>query len=799
MPTISINELRTEIFKMHEDFNSSLQSTAAPQSSIPLKSKVINAYTLMVLNRLKNIFSADKSPEEINTELKSFLTENWDLINGTMLAYTAMPEHDITKLLCSVAEFVSENGSKAINLLMPTVNCASIVENYPDLDSLPLAEVLKTHILGREGKYLIPIAILLDDNFFSLDIKLKTARNNPYYDYQAHSVAMALLTSEEIARVEKHSTFTDAIVLAINRFEMLINDKSNLLGHINKFVQELTFNSVRGVGNEYNAAKGVYDSILAFYEYYDSLDERLKNQIPEVVLDVINKIRNIGSSVGKEKDNNDLDRCIAMLRDELEKAINANNNKEIIASIGITEEKKSLLIKEIIEQFSVAKETLKKLMDDEGAYYGEDKLPVTLELLRKLNINFVISSNDDLKALLELNPKEITEIIQNMPADIVRVIGSIENLVILIINTPDEKIEALLSAISFELQRQLLTKPQDLAMTLIALRPDQITIVCKVLGENLYSTFITNTTDLGNILANLNPEQRNVIYAVMKSRLVDFIGSLLDLDNFLKYFPEKKHEIYVAMMKNGKLLKIITFADILQYILECSPEKKQEIYDAMMKSGELLKIFTFVSDLQRILEHFPEKKEEIYCMIKNKLSEIIMYDRDLVIVLNCFPEKKQEIYDAMMKNGKLLEIIMDDSDLVIVLNCFPEKKQELYDTMMKNGKLLEIIAFAEWLKPVLEAFPENKQEIYGAMMKSGKLLEIITHADSLKDVLKCFPENKQEIYDAMMKSGKLLEIITGADSLKQILECFPEKEQEIHSILEEKNSTSDLPKAAMTM
>ena len=136
----------------------------------------------------------------------------------------------ITRLVCDIAEFVAltinqqtlDTPISAIELLMPTIKSSIRPNNpeaitgeevYPNLCDIPLQKVLKTHILGREGKFLLPIKLLTELEISPIIIPLR----NPYVpesDKDAPAVFVGELyyvNEEEQVRLVKHSPFTQAI------------------------------------------------------------------------------------------------------------------------------------------------------------------------------------------------------------------------------------------------------------------------------------------------------------------------------------------------------------------------------------------------------------------------------------------------------------------------------------------------------------------------------------------------------------------------------------------------------------
>jgi len=92
--------------------------------------------------------------------------------------------------------------------------------------------------------------------------------------------------------------------------------------------------------------------------------------------------------------------CLALRQIKLKSAIEGKE-KELV-SIRVSHEKRESLAIKAIESFNKAKKQLKNAKD-EGGY---DKLGITQNLIKKLNIDIKLNSVEDSKLFAELPPKE---------------------------------------------------------------------------------------------------------------------------------------------------------------------------------------------------------------------------------------------------------------------------------------------------------------------------------------------------------------------------------------------------------
>ncbi len=121
---MDIEKIRSKITDIKKIYSN--QNT----SSVQFKGNIILAYTEAVLNKLTTIIH-DTDNDKIIENIKLFIKNNWDLVKGSFLSYTAMPEDEITQLLLDLTEYVVEKDTKLspISILMPNIACNSLFES----------------------------------------------------------------------------------------------------------------------------------------------------------------------------------------------------------------------------------------------------------------------------------------------------------------------------------------------------------------------------------------------------------------------------------------------------------------------------------------------------------------------------------------------------------------------------------------------------------------------------------------------------------------------------------------------
>src|SRR3990167_1327232 len=148
------SELKEQLRQLKTQYDS-----LSCNSSDNLQYRVLLAYSKKISTSLMEAFiQFDENSPEFIACLENVLNENWKLIQGTMLCYTALPNHDLTSIVCDIAQMVADykNQNKledtppigVINILMPGLSTQAIMENYPALAPYE-EEIEEVHWINR--------------------------------------------------------------------------------------------------------------------------------------------------------------------------------------------------------------------------------------------------------------------------------------------------------------------------------------------------------------------------------------------------------------------------------------------------------------------------------------------------------------------------------------------------------------------------------------------------------------------------------------------------------------------------
>src|SRR3989344_4884595 len=652
-----------------KEFRQQIQQLRQPEvvavGNLSLKDELIVQYNTTTLDKLFTAFQKEekeKDPEQLVKTLESFFQENWALINGTALCYTALPDSAITHLLCDIAIYVAEQEKKSpIPVLMPTICTDHFASSEKNITGFNPTEILKTHVLGREGKYLIPLRSLTQ---LTLQSDLEKI-NNEYYDVDSHTDEMIYLSEDELSRLSEHSDAAKAVLDCKKQYVQLSTNADNLLGRLNKLIQLMVFNSSHGgIGTAEIAAKGGMIAVADFFDYYNQLPNAIKEKIPPTVQNEIEVLRSFtvpiqqkdasGELVFDDKGrpvmalkNADIGSCLGTRSAELKKAI-AGHETELL-NLQLSDEIKQKFNQALEEKFKESVHHLKTLLDENKYKHGVDKLGITKQLIEALKVEFRLNSAEDLALFNHLSCNEIKEILTlpNAATTIVTAIGSIENLVIFIINTNTEKLSILLTGIQSTLIRRIIKGSTDLSATLISLDSEKTKVVVTALKDQL-PALITTAYSFRSMLRDLTLGQRTAVFTAFEDRLPALIKTTDDFGDALRHLTPEQCTAVCTALKDQLPTPIKTtaagFYVVLHYL---TPGQRTAVITAL--KDQLPTLIITASDFRDVLSDLTlEQRTAVITALKDRLPELITTAddfRDVFYYLT--PEQRTAVYTVL--------------------------------------------------------------------------------------------------------------------------------------------------------
>lgn len=752
-----------------------------------LQEKLILAYAKHIIEKVETLLTlTPTTTDELANHYESFLQENATLINGTVLSYTCNTTPEINQLLYAIALYVyefkkgKEDGQALLQLLIPSLKglypLDPLKKDYPPFDGQAiesveaLEHIMQTHILGKEGHYLLPVKLILNE---------KEKWLNPYYDVfeSEDRPDLVWVSDEERERIRMHSPKTQALHYTRENVKRLVCDDTSFLGHLESFIRALKACSVAGAGKEYRASDRSFKVIFDFFDYYDGLGEE-KNNIPQEVQDEIKKIRHYSSSKesfvtqvmnGMEVVLPSIESCAYTRYNNLEEA--KNKHEKTLASIGSDEEIKR-------RQLEKAKKVLEAhkadfLTGDEKTYKGHDTLGFNLGLLNAFNIDFSFKSLQDVYAVKGWTVSEIEEVlsVENNQVELMNAIGSIENLLILSLDLSHDQLKTLLRNIVSYLPFEEASKShrffynkndvlrEEIASYLMALDEDRARIVFDIVIDPLKSS-IKTVTDFVNFCDSQPDYVKRWSYDSFKGELYDSIKGVRELAELLSVLETDEIKDFCYMIHSDKKTSKINLSEGGDYawiFIQLSLEQTQVCLEMLKEEF----IHIVVNDPKQLTAFISAFEEDIKEFIRDSDSDemvIPLEDARLSVIYHMLKERL-----STTQKCAFLRFLSDEDKQVI----FDEVKVIGYLTVLTDAKL-----FSEFYQAL---GPDNKAQCYHAV--KNKLMTLISNQDDCKMIFTVLDEEKREEQLSFYGIPQLKALIINSQFYQDILPLLPVEQQ----------------------
>lgn len=775
-----------------------------------IKEKLIKAYSLKVGKELADLLEKIKpQAEEQQLEaLKNFLNKNWHFVQGSLLSYTALPQHELTLLLSGLAEYVVAMEKKkglstlrpigVLEILMPGLSLESLNPSqyrhlYPIAGSelkkkiswndVEVSKVLNTHILGKEN-YLIPIALLAQNpskQHFMRQV-------NPYFDIDYHSEGAAFFDEEEYTRLTEHSSFTRMIANLQQEFELLSQDQSNFLNQLNQLINALYANSTAGKGTEEICGEGVYIALVKFIEYYRLLSKDNLDKIPEALQ---REIQTLMLYTEKKDNVSNYGSCIATRRLALIAAI---ENKEILLSkISIDPTKKTELLQQVLERLEAAKkEFLAQLKQD---YEGEDSLTLTTALMEALDISWEIQSKEDLNVFSTLEPIEITKLLMQKPGlarQCIKIIEGLENFIIFCLEMSVYRLKALFSGLKTFLREEFIQDWEDLAALLIPLDLERTQIICEALQEELplifknvkdfptflnrigeaqkvlvFNHFIFNLPQLigndsltFNLLAkSLAQTQRILLFNTFRASFANMIANTFDFSLIISAFaPKERALIFEDMFSElPKLIKICDdFCTVMEFLV---PNQRTSVFKHLQ--DRLCRMIYDAEDFNEVSSYLaPDESGIILAALKDKLHLLIQSSEDFKNFCHyLIAEQSNVVLEALLP--QLPSLIKDNGDLRMIVEFLNDEQRGIIFRTLGTNKLSALIVYSADLCQLMTKVKEASLRCWLLAALSARMPSIIVDVSVFGRVMSyCLTEQE-----------RALVVLALAQTWPQLIDC----------------------------
>lgn len=668
---MDISILKARIDALKKLFSDPIQDT------IGFRELIILRYSQSVLNELEKIIYDKKNSGALSGNLQNFLSKNWEFVKGNLLCYTALPRHDITELLCDIAEWIAaskpEHGGPptAINSLMPTVRCDSLdLKLYPNLDEIDLKKVIQTHILAENHHYLVPISLLnrVEKNEDEPNAKI----SNPYFDVFFHEENSALspvfLSDKEMERLFAHSDATKAMANAIRHYQLSIN-QSSLLKQLQILIHGLELNSVRGMGKEKSAAIGGYNALIAFMDFWHLLSNKL-DTIPPALVKEINFIRQLTTDP-EQNTRCRIKTCLAMRRDELFKKI--AGHEEILNTITISDEKKENLTRKYIAQFEESVNNLASYLQN-GSYVGQDQLGITTAVFTALEIPLNLFDYETVALVLkEVALEEVPAFcaLKEVREKMIAIFSSLDDFILLSDLLNDTLFALFLNALRQRFQEQIQSS-RHLLTALNHINPNHYAAVYEALQEKL-PLIVQDAHGFSAILKVLSSHRKTAMCRAFKESFVRMIHNTEDfLTLYLSLEPTQQTMLYQSLQDRWQSI-IQTNHEFYRIFSHLSAEKKAMLYEIFQErltwlikdSNDFLTLHSALESTQQIALCIALKKQWPF-LIKTpfELSKVF---------LRLSSDQKAVLYEIFQE--RLVSMIQNKSDFFNIYFCLASTQQ----------------------------------------------------------------------------------------------------------------------------
>ena len=474
----------------------------APKSTATnLREEIQAAESQRELAQLNAIL--DGPNEELETKLTNFLSERWDMVKGTYLSYTSIPDSEISKACCAVANYLgaaSNDELTPLSLLMPTIeHTLDLFSQYDINDVFTLDKMIRFCIMSDDNKSLIPISAatnldlespndkLFENPYISIAenvVELKEVEEYVYNEetseYDSVIVEKSVpkikysrppLSASEKERLSHHSPELEAVLATKEKFKTTAANGSTLYQAISQLIEGLRKGGEHGLtgGKAGDAGAAAMEALFTFREYWNSLpaetQSRALNTSVEFKKAIQDKICNPAFSD-----------CVEILAKELDATINNSIAREVFFSISLDAAQVNNLLETSKNNFYLARTLLHNIVEGEVeiAYKGRDNLALNLRQIESLvRMDTLKGADDVLLIIKDLTPAEIQKICHRNRDIISEVIQDINGLIPILLQINAEQAKAFLKTIESSLGTTI-RLPQDLIANGINLLNDDV-------------------------------------------------------------------------------------------------------------------------------------------------------------------------------------------------------------------------------------------------------------------------------------------------------------------------------------
>lgn len=735
------NELRSVIKAAYRR-----QKTEASQrqSLQFLGQKVETADSLLALEELNTLFN-NANEQAIKPKLKEFLQKRWEAIRGTYLSYTSLPNSELTKSCCAIANYLAATDqakTPAIAFLMPSLKHFDHVVTGESLRDLPLEQAISLHVSSDNGESLIPLNLLTYLSFES-DHRLFT---NPYIGDGTQPLSIS-----EKERLIHYSDLTEGIVNSVQSYKEEAAAGSSLYSALEKLIAGFRKSGEHGlgVGTADEAGMGAHLARAEFLEYWKELTPSQKK--------IAFEVEGFKEAFEKEISNPNFQDCVEVLAKKIEAII--TENRKLFTQINLNENKKNYLLEKYEKKFQKSKDELTALCETDkhiaSQNAGRDKLFLSAKQVKSWVKADDINNEDDVLLMMKnLRPHEIESIDENFKNKIIGALYDNKGLFNFLLNLDLDQLKAFTSVMSVKITDLLIASNSNIILANgINVLSDSAAEVFFRSAQNYFGG------DLSTILVvydNLSESKQSIFMNQMiHTSLTALTEDVADFTNFMRRFPEKEKVNYYTVMQD-KLITLVDehykFTDVMSVL---PTDEKGAFYESMKKKlHKMIKNDSAV--FIELMSSLPElEQEDFFELTKKDLRGFVKNNFIVKCIYEILPEAKKTAFLQFpgVKN-KLPELTEDYPEVFL-----PKSKKSSGNSILSESEQLSQIksdlkrlekVFLVYSKYLEEKLKDTKKSSAVYQVHRDKLNEINVQLKDIKDFLKSSPHTAGE-FQAKMK------------------------------------------------
>ena len=622
---------------------------------------------------------------ELNSKLTILLTNRWEVIKGTYLSYTSVPDAEVTRACCHVANYLADvTGQDSLKLLIPTVQFKEDYLNNIDLTNELLENIIRFHILSEDFASLIPIRSL---TFVDIGSTLESLLVNPFVLNDQGK--MIPLTANEKERLLHHSSEIEELIAAKKSFEDS-TDKT-LYAEISRLIAGLRKGGEHGLtgGDEDSAGVSAYQAMINFREYWALLSNKLKEQAFQISPDFKSvmelKILNL-----------EFDDCVEILAKELDMI--RNQNRDAFTKIHLDAAQSVELSMAYRDVFFRVRSNLESFFNEEKklhyVYSGHDNLALSLKQIEDLVDMESIRSVEDLVLIIKhLKPDEITNLFNNNLENILECVKSLNDLITVLLNINSQQGESVIKFLEIDFGQSIDIDEYSLANGVNLLTDEMASVLLSITLNSGLTHAFDRVLDEGQELSESKSAVVDNLFKnnkIPRTKLTNaaLIKLLNDTDPVLEF-----NNVYQEIDADDRFKQLMTSPDHLKQLYHS--DKMNTLNDTqyismmnnLVKHNPLAFLYLQASDLsetkralhKRILREQladPEKFEALKLSIIS-IRQIVRFGLD--------HESFKLLYDALGKY--FLNSITFEKDVI--------------DKPIQEGILINIIETTKPLSPAV--------------------------------------------------------------------------------------------------